>query len=158
MTRLCHRTAAFRPDDRGTALVEGALVLPIVAFVLFGIIELGFLFASATVSSGSTRGGARLASSTYGFTDSAADRDTAIDQIRLTVEEELNQLSPMASPVEMWIYPGPADGQPPGASNFDVCSADCVRLGWGGSSSASTRARGPVPTPVDQTSTTLACT
>ena len=72
--------------DHGSALVEAAIVLPIIALLMFGIVEIGFLFRSATVVSTSSRNGARLASAQYGSAKTAAPQNTVMDNVRLTVE------------------------------------------------------------------------
>jgi Flp pilus assembly protein TadG len=57
-------------DARGAELVEFALVLPILLFVLAGILDMGFLFNNYEVVTNAAREGARLAA-IPGWTDAA---------------------------------------------------------------------------------------
>jgi Flp pilus assembly protein TadG len=50
-----------RRDERGAALVEFALVLPILVFLLFGIIEFGRLLNTQVMITSAAREGARFA-------------------------------------------------------------------------------------------------
>lgn len=52
---------AFVKDTRGAEVVEFALVLPILMFVLAAILDMGFLFNSYEVVTNAAREGARLA-------------------------------------------------------------------------------------------------
>lgn len=49
-------------SDRGAAAVEFALVLPLLVFVLFGIIEFGFLLCDKAIITNASREAARRAS------------------------------------------------------------------------------------------------
>jgi hypothetical protein len=51
----------MRADEQGTALVEFALILPILIALLFGVIEFGFAFNSNLEVRSASREGARLA-------------------------------------------------------------------------------------------------
>jgi hypothetical protein len=115
-------------DDRGVALIEAALVLPVVLIVVFGIIEVGLLFRSASVTTASTRSGARLGSATYGLNPGYA-AGTAGDQIRQSVEKDLSALQGWARPVELWIYRSSTNGDPVGG----ICGTDCIKFTWDGS-------------------------
>jgi hypothetical protein len=53
-------------SERGAALVEFAVVLPLLVVLLFGIMEAGWLFAQQVELRNATREGARLAVVDYG--------------------------------------------------------------------------------------------
>src|SRR5207302_666665 len=67
-----------RGGDRGSALVEAAIILPVVALMIFGIVEIGFLFRSATIVSTSSRSGARLAAAQYGSASGTTAQNTVM--------------------------------------------------------------------------------
>lgn len=58
MTQISRRS---RPRQRGMALIEFALVLPVVLFILMGIIEMGWLVKNQLALANSVRDGARYA-------------------------------------------------------------------------------------------------
>lgn len=63
MTRLRHRSrgdAKRRPGERGAVAVEFALILPMLAAIVFGIIEFGFYFAQSASLAHGAREGARM--------------------------------------------------------------------------------------------------
>jgi Flp pilus assembly protein TadG len=60
--RRPHRARGFRRDDeRGSVLVEFALVIPIFALMLFGMVQFGLAFAGWSSLRNSVQNGARLA-------------------------------------------------------------------------------------------------
>lgn len=60
--RHASRPGILRPSPRwGTATVELALVLPVVLFMLFGIVEMGLLFKDHLMNQQGVREGARAA-------------------------------------------------------------------------------------------------
>ena len=61
MKLLCSRKAR-RKSESGSAMVEMALVLPILLLILFGITEFGLIFVRYQVILSSAQGGARTAS------------------------------------------------------------------------------------------------
>src|SRR5689334_4406945 len=99
-----HRRGRRLRGDRGAALVESAIVLPFLALMVFGIVELGFLFRSASVAVSATRSGARLAAANYGSTTSASDRTSVLTNVRLTVEKDLQSKATGDTPVQLWVY------------------------------------------------------
>jgi Flp pilus assembly protein TadG len=62
-----------RADDRGAALVEMAIMLPILVLLLFGIFEFGRAYNAKITLTHATREGVRVLSLT-GDADAAADR------------------------------------------------------------------------------------
>lgn len=61
MTRPPLRRGRFRPRNRGQALVEFALVLPILVILLLSIIQFAFIFAAQTGVTNAVREAARIA-------------------------------------------------------------------------------------------------
>jgi hypothetical protein len=99
--------------------------------MVFGIIEMGLLFDTATVTSNASRAGARLASANYGepATGDSAGRAAVLDNVRLTVEEALNGLRGNVTPVELWIYEANNQGRP-SSGTFTSCPSSCIRYTW----------------------------
>ncbi len=52
-----------RLDQRGAALVEAAIVMPLLLMLIFGMIEFGFLFKDSLTVANAARAGARVGSS-----------------------------------------------------------------------------------------------
>ena len=76
--------------DRGQAVLEFALVLPILLLLLFGIIEFGIVFHDNLVLNQAAREGARLGA--VGGTD---------EEIRMTVERVAASLDPARLQLEI---------------------------------------------------------
>ncbi len=55
-------TRASRSNERGVAMVEAAIVTPLLLMLLFGIIEFGFMFKDTLTLANSSRAGSRMAS------------------------------------------------------------------------------------------------
>ncbi len=75
-------------NQRGQAMVEMALILPILILLIFGIIEFGRIFASYLMVNNAAREGARYAA--VGATDAeitalVMQRSSALDEDQLTV-------------------------------------------------------------------------
>jgi len=144
MEREQHNSRRLR-GDRGTALVESAIILPFLALMVFGIVELGFLFRSASVVTSATRSGARLMSAQYGSAK-PGDQPTIIAAVRQTVESDLGNRASVDAPVHLWIYKARADGLPL-SGDFTTCTNPCFTFDWTGSSFTQTNA-GSWPSPV----------
>lgn len=129
--RRGNRATGRRSRTRGAALVEATLVLPLLVLLVFGVVELGLLIDTATVTSNAARNGARLASANYADAENAAERQAVLTSVRVSVEESLNALRANVTPLELWIYEANADGYP-GGSGFDSCSGSCIRYAWDG--------------------------
>lgn len=132
--------AAPRRDERGAALIEAALVLPIIVVLLLGIIEFGLAFQSGAVTTGASRSGARMGAATYAPAGSTSSAQlAAADQMAAAVSADLKSLS-NADPVGMVIYkvdPSSTSGAPyggfPGDNLSGGCSSSCFRYTWNGS-------------------------
>jgi hypothetical protein len=114
-------------------LVEATFILPVVLLIIFGIIEVGYLFRSASVVNSASRSGARLASASYA---SAPDKAAAMDEVRKTVEQDLAAKGADDVPVDLWIYRANNLGFPgaPDTTDLSSCSTNCVRFVWNGTS------------------------
>ena len=60
------RKGRFARGERGAALVEMAMLLPVIVLLLFGVIEMSWLFAQANDVRHGAREGARLAAVNWG--------------------------------------------------------------------------------------------
>ena len=75
MARLRHR---FRDAEDGQALVEFALVLPLLALILFAIIQFGIAFNNYLALTDAVRAGAREAAVSRAAPDPAAEAEDAV--------------------------------------------------------------------------------
>lgn len=55
----CRKTRMTGPKDRGAAMVEFALVVPVLLLIVFGIINFGYLFGQQLALNQAVRAGAR---------------------------------------------------------------------------------------------------
>ncbi len=136
-------------------MVEAAIVLPLMIFIVVGIMEFGLLFTSYSTATASTRSGARLAATQYsqartGSTETTSQTE-ALAQIVLSTQADLKVLN-NAVPVGMAIYkvdPSSGDGAPyggyPGTNMVGGCSSSCIKYKWNGS--AMIRQGGSWPNP-----------
>jgi Flp pilus assembly protein TadG len=69
MTRTRFASVRGRGSDRGSELVEMAIVLPIFVILIMGLMDFGFLFQRYEVLLNSAREGARLAAADDTLTD-----------------------------------------------------------------------------------------
>lgn len=118
------RRARTTGDD-GVALLEAAIVFPVIMMVILAVIEFGMLFSSTSTTTSSTRDGARYATAFYAV---RSDKVAVGDEIRATVERDLGALTGQGEPVRMWVYRAtPATGEPSGGV---ACGSDCLRYTW----------------------------
>lgn len=115
--------------DHGAALVEAAIILPFLVILVFGIVEIGFLFRSASIVNGASRSGARLAAANYGSATTSAQKSSVLDNVRLSVEEDLKARSGVDTPSVLWIYKANSSGNPP-SGDFSSCGSPCVVYTW----------------------------
>jgi hypothetical protein len=127
-----HESKGLR-KDRGSALVEATIVLPLLVLLVLGIVELGFMFRSASVVNTSSRSGARLAAAQYGSATSGAQQATVIDNVRLTVEKDLGERATSDTPLDLWVYKADSNGNPP-SGGFSTCGSPCYVYSWDGTS------------------------
>lgn len=89
-----------RDDERGSVMAEFALVLPVLLFILFGIIEFGIAFNRAQAVEAAAREGARLASLS----------STTSGDVTTRVNEALTGI-PLDNPVTVGVAPGGCAGR-----------------------------------------------
>jgi hypothetical protein len=139
---------AVRARQRGSVLVEAAIIFPVLLMVTFGTIEYGLAFMSASTTSSATRSGARIASTAYAPAVRSGTANGVIDQVRLAVEDDLKALS-RGTPVKLWMYrvdPSSPGGAPTGSPDFSTCTTSCIRWTWDGSHFAGRAGTWPSPT------------
>ena len=109
------RHPSLRRDERGAALVEFALIAPVLVLTLLGVFEVGYNFYMQTQFQGAVQTSAR--SSTI---ENAASREAAIDAI---VEDAVKLIDPRAElAFERQAYSSFADvGEP---EDFDDLNGD----------------------------------
>jgi len=113
-----------RHRERGAALVETAVLLPVMVMLVFGLVEYSRVYSDAAKVSDATRAGARVGASMGRDPDYA----TAMAQATSSVLREL----PAAAPQEIWIYRANAQGYAgaDGTTSFTTCSANCIKYTW----------------------------
>jgi Flp pilus assembly protein TadG len=108
-----------RHAERGSVVVEAAIILPLLMALTFGAIEYGISFRESAAVHAATRAGVRAASAmprNSGYLDAAANAVTTAmgDASRTT-------------PQELWIYHSvPNVGRPL------TCSTECALYTWNG--------------------------
>lgn len=131
------RAARRHRSQRGAALIEAAIVLPLMITILIGILEFGLLFTTYSTTSASTRSGARVAATAYAQAGSVTSKqEAAAESISLATAADLLVLN-NAEPVGMAIYKvnaNSANGAPtggfPGADMAGGCTSRCIRYEW----------------------------
>jgi TadE-like protein len=98
-----------RRDQRGAAMVEFALILPLVLLLTFGAIDFGFAFSDAAGIKSATRSGARIGSA-------LSKQGGQLQSIANAVNASLGN-SVRAQAVELIIYTAP-----PGGFDASSCS------------------------------------
>jgi hypothetical protein len=114
-----------RREERGSVIVEAAIVVPLLILLTFGAIEFGIGFRDSAAVAGSTRSGARIASA-------APAQPAFADNARLSVSDSLKDLL-HADPKFLVIYKAnSATGNPNGGSASDAYTGctDCFRYSW----------------------------
>jgi Flp pilus assembly protein TadG len=116
------RGDARKSGERGASAVEAAIVTPLVMALLFGIIELGFLFKDYLAVAGAVRSGVRIASAmprNATFAQAAADK-VALHGGAMNFKDVQ----------ELWVYKaGTATDTPAGFTSFTDCTV-CVKFSW----------------------------
>ncbi len=104
-------------SERGAAMVEMALVMPLLLMLVFGIIEFGLAFQSRLTIGNATQSSARVGSAMG--TDDRAD----IEVLR-ALEQGLFQLPNSGKDIikEAWIYKATASGDPASACPGTYCN------------------------------------
>jgi Flp pilus assembly protein TadG len=108
--------------DRGASAVEAAFVTPVVLALLFGIIELGFVFKDYLAVSGTVRAGVRTAS--------ANPRTATFAQVAADKVAQTGGAMNFNDVQQMWVYKVAATtNKPIGFTDFSNCTV-CVKFRW----------------------------
>jgi len=110
--------------ERGAALVETAILIPIIVLITFGLIEFSSAYQSSAVAASTVRSAARTASAEAKLPSYAVHAALAAATALETV--------PASEPIELWIYRANDKGYPGanGATNFATCATKCIRYPW----------------------------
>ncbi len=126
----------LRRDTDGVVAVEFALILPIMAMLVFGTIEFGMLFRANLTVSQAARAGARTAAAQPRITGYQTDSASAVAaQLRNTLAtEEISYLS---------IYRADkTTGLPLDGGTYKTCTS-CYRFTWDNTTKTWTQLSGP---------------
>ncbi len=108
--------------DRGASAVEAAIVTPVVMALLFGIIELGFVFKDYLAVAGAVRAGVRTAS--------ANPRMATFAQVAANKVAQTGGAMNFSDVQQLWVFKvDPTTNKTIGFSNFSDCNY-CVKFKW----------------------------
>lgn len=92
------------PQERGQAMVEFALTLPILLFVIFALIQFGLYFGKRLDLQSATREGARRASIAFDHADPIGETRAAVhDAVSLTDDDRVT-VTVTPSPSPQWNH------------------------------------------------------
>jgi Flp pilus assembly protein TadG len=131
-------TRARGRDERGSALVEAAIILPVIIMLTFGLIDFGIGFNQKAGLDSAGRAGVRLAA-----TDTTTDNTTptpvsggtipAFTQIGFdaggAVNAALSQVASKVDLVNMFVFRSSASGgtwSPSAVTSAAQCATDCI--------------------------------
>jgi Flp pilus assembly protein TadG len=118
--------------ERGASAVEAAIVTPVVMALLFGIIELGFVFKDYLAVAGAVRAGVRIAA--------ASPRTSTFAQLSASKVAKTGGAMDFKDVQQMWVYKvdpvDPASNKPFGKTDFDHGCDSCVQFRWDAGSQA----------------------
>lgn len=108
--------------DRGASGVEAAIVTPVVMMLLFGIVELGFVFKDYLAVAGAVRAGVRTAS--------ANPRMATFAQVAANKVAQTGGAMNFNDVSQLWVFKvDPSTNKTIGFSNFSDCNY-CVKFRW----------------------------
>ena len=108
--------------DRGASAVEAAIVTPVVMALLFGVIELGFVFKDYLAVAGAVRAGVRTAS--------ANPRTATFAQVAADTVAATGGAMNFSDVTQLWVYKVNTTGNKPvGQTDFSNCTV-CVQFRW----------------------------
>jgi Flp pilus assembly protein TadG len=125
MTRRQARRRDHQDTERGAALVETVLLLPIVILIVFGIVEFSSAYHDASVTSDAARAGGRIASAQARNPAYATNAAQAVSAALKTL--------PANEPLELWIYRANSKGYPGTLNDFSSCTTKCIKYSWNSS-------------------------
>ena len=114
--------------ERGAAIIEFALVLPILVTLTFGIVEFSSAYHDSSVTADAARAGGRVGSALATSPSFATSTVAAVNAALETL--------PADDPQELWIYKANADGFPGTTRNFSSCTSNCIKYKWDSSRQA----------------------
>ncbi len=110
------------PRERGSSAVEAVIVTPLVMLLIFGIVEMGFVFKDYLAAAGAVRAGVRIAA--------ASPRLTTFAQLAANNVAKTGGAINFSDTQEMWVYKvDPTTNKPIGFSDFSNCTT-CVKFRW----------------------------
>ena len=108
--------------DRGASAVEAAIVTPVVMMLLFGIIELGFVFKDYLAVAGAVRAGVRTAS--------ANPRTANFAQVAANKVAQTGGAMNFSDVKQLWVFKvDPNTNKTIGFTNYSDCNF-CVKFKW----------------------------
>jgi hypothetical protein len=124
-----------RQSERGSVIVEAAIIVPLLILLTFGAIEYGLAFRDSASVAASTRSGARIASAEPA-TDctpalcNTANSDGFWDAARNGVNLALKDLT-HSTPLELVIFKAdPTTGKPINGLTYDTCQYCYIYKTW----------------------------
>jgi Flp pilus assembly protein TadG len=108
--------------ERGAALVETVVLLPLVLLIVFGIVEFSSAYHDASVTSDASRAGGRIASAQARNPSYATNAAESVSAALRTL--------PNDTPQELWIYRANNEGFPGTGDDFSSCTSSCIRYTW----------------------------
>ena len=114
--------------ERGAALVEFALILPILVLLTFGIVEFSSAYHDSSQTADAARAGGRVGSAQATSTGYATSVVNAVNAALSTM--------PKDAPKELWIYKANSKGYPGTGTDFSTCGSNCIKYTWNPSARA----------------------
>lgn len=121
MTGRAMHTRCIRKRERGSVVVEAAIILPLLMMLTFGTIEFGLAFRDSASIASATRSGARIGSAMpaqVGFQDRA----------RMSVNDALKDLT-HSTPLKLVIFKADPNTGMPVSGTYTSCDY-CYRYSW----------------------------
>ena len=120
MRRQLMRLRRRGGNERGSALVETAIILPVILVLTFGALEFGFALSDASGLRSSVRSGARIGAA-------LSRQPTQLPAVVDAVNEGLKSLS-FAKSSHLLVYTGKASDVSKQITNCTTTSAMCVDI------------------------------
>jgi len=114
--------AGARRGERGAALVETVVLLPLVLLIVFGIVEFSSAYHDASVTSDASRAGGRIASAQARNPSYATNAAASVAAALRTLPDD--------APQELWIYSANNEGYPGTGDDFASCTDKCIKYTW----------------------------
>jgi Flp pilus assembly protein TadG len=89
-------------DEQGQTATEFALVLPVLALLLFGVIQFGILFNNYVTLTDAVRSGARKAAVSRQASDPEGDTEDAVRAAADTLDQ--SKLTVSVTPTSPWVH------------------------------------------------------